>query len=300
VIRQTISDWSSEADIGITVRNVDASQIELRRVEGFCIGMRTLGDGRGVEDSTFTLNRIVNNRIGLDIWCATATAWNTSIRYYGGHFAHATGINATQDRFGVRFGNEAGAYSNHNRHVCDAPNFELRQAGSNIAIPFLNQTSGSAIIARNIRMEACSPLAARHTAGAQDCEYDIAWTNTYLVGIDYTATANRCGNAVINRHRAPASRLLRVLEAVPNLRAAAFRQSATEIGVEKLATLATSTTAATTLAGLCFNGLDGIAATARGLLGDVPPDVEVRERRAVDGHYAARAAWATAAVAAAF
>jgi len=46
----------------------------------------------------------------------------------------------------------------------------------------------------------------RYTAGAQDCEYDIAWTNTYLVGIDYTATANRCGNAVINRHRAPASR----------------------------------------------------------------------------------------------
>jgi hypothetical protein len=34
-------------------------------------------------------------------------------------------------------------------------------------------------------------------------------------------------------------------------------------------TLATSTTAATTLAGLCFNGLNGIAATARGLLLDV-------------------------------
>jgi hypothetical protein len=86
--------------------------------------------------------------------------------------------------------------------------------------------------------------------------------------MDYTSTADRAGNAVINRHRAPASRLLRVLEAVPNLRAAAFRQSATEIGVEKVATLATSTTAATTLAGLCFNGLDGIAATSRGLLLD--------------------------------
>lgn len=71
---------------------------------------------------------------------------------------------------------------------------------------------------------------------------------------------------MINRHRAPASRLLRVLEAVPNLRAAAFRQSATEIGVERLAMLATSTTAATTLAGLSFNGLDGITATARRLL----------------------------------
>ena len=170
VIRAVQSDWSSEADIGITARNIDASRIELRRVEGFCIGLRSLGDGRGVEDSTFTLGRIVNCKIGLDVWCATATAWNTSIRYYGGHFACATGVNAALDRFGVRFGNAPGAYSNHNRHVFDAPNFELRQAGSNLAIPFLNETNGSAIIARNMRMEACSPLAARHTAGAQDCD----------------------------------------------------------------------------------------------------------------------------------
>jgi hypothetical protein len=42
----------------------------------------------------------------------------------------------------------------------------------------------------------------------------------------------------------------------------------TEIGVEKPATPATSTTAATTLARLCCNGLDGIVATARGLLLD--------------------------------
>ena len=86
--------------------------------------------------------------------------------------------------------------------------------------------------------------------------------------MDYTATADRAGNAVHNRHRAPASRLLRLLEAVPNLRAVAFRQSATEVGVKRLTTLATSTTAATTLAGLCFDGLDGIATTARGLLLD--------------------------------
>jgi hypothetical protein len=55
---------------------------------------------------------------------------------------------------------------------------------------------------------------------------------------------------------------------VPNLRAAAFRQSVTEIGVEGLAAAATSTTAATTLAGLSFNGLDGITPTSRGLLLD--------------------------------
>ena len=43
-------------------------------VEGFTIGIRTLGDGRGFEDSTLVLGRIVNNRIGLDIRCATDTA----------------------------------------------------------------------------------------------------------------------------------------------------------------------------------------------------------------------------------
>ena len=37
---------------------------------------------------------------------------------------------------------------------------------------------------------------------------------------------------MINRHRAPASRLQRFLAGLPNTRAAAFRQSATEVGVE--------------------------------------------------------------------
>ena len=82
---------------------------------------------------------------------------------------------------------------NHNRQVSDALDFERRQARSNIAIPFLNQTSGSANIVRNMRREVSSSLVARHTAGAQDCDYAIAWTNTYLVGIDCTATAKHCG-----------------------------------------------------------------------------------------------------------
>ena len=64
------------------------------------------------------------------------------------------------------------------------------------------------------------------------------------------------------------SRLVPPLGAVPNVRAAAYRQSATEIGVEGLATIATSTTSGTTLAALAFNGLDRITSTSRGLLCD--------------------------------
>ena len=68
---------------------------------------------------------------------------------------------------------------------------------------------------------------ARHTGAAQDCEYEVTWANTCQVRIEYTATATRCGNAVYNRHRAPASRHLRLPGNVPNLRAAAFRQTGT-------------------------------------------------------------------------
>ena len=58
-------------------------------------------------------------------------------------------------------------------------------------------------------MEACSPIVARHAGAAQDREYEVAWANTYRVGIQYTPTATRCGNAVYNRHRTPMSRLTR-------------------------------------------------------------------------------------------
>jgi hypothetical protein len=267
VVRQIQSDWSTEGDIGIVARNLDSSLLDLRLVSGFTIGLRTLGDARGFEDTTLILGRILNNRFGLDVHCAQAGSWNTSIRYYGGHFALATGINPTMDRYGVRFSRGAAdAYNNHNRHVFDAPNFELRQLDPNLAIPFLNQTNGTAVIARGIRMEACSPIVAHHTAQATDCEYEVAWAQSYAVRMDYGPTATRAGNAVFNRHRAPASRLIRLLAGIPNLRAAAFRDSSTYIGVEGAVMIATSTTTDTTMAALSWNGLDGVTATGRGLL----------------------------------
>ena len=82
-------------------------------------------------------------------------------------------------------------------------------------------------VARGIRMEACSPVVAHHTVQATDCEYEIAWAQIYAVRMNYGPTATRAGNAVLNRHPAPASRLTRLLAGIPNLRAAAFRDSST-------------------------------------------------------------------------
>ncbi|MGK7865401.1 hypothetical protein [Falsiroseomonas sp. E2-1-a4] len=76
------------------------------------------------------------------------------------------------------------------------------------------------------------------------------------MSIDYTATATRCGNAVINRYRAPEVRFQRFLAGVPDTRAAAFRHSATGIGVEGLITSASAEGNGRALAG-------SVTATAR-------------------------------------
>lgn len=270
VLRATLSDWENEADIGLLLRNLDASQVEIRQVEGFTIGIRTQGVERGFEDSTLVLGRIVNNRIGLDVRAETAGAWNTSVRYYGGHFAIGSAVHPDKDRFGVRLSAAPGAYVAHNRHLFDGPGFELQAKDRPISgIPFLVEVNSRSVWARALRMEGCSPFVARHTAAAQDHVYEVAWASqAYLVDVDYTATATRVGAVVRASHQAAAFReASRDVAAVPNLRAARIRWSNTEWGFEKLACLSSNVSGTpVTLADFAFPALDGFGFTSNGVV----------------------------------
>ena len=270
VLRASITDWLDERDIGVVLRNLDSCVVELRQVEGFTIGIRTLGVERGVEDSDIYLGRIVNNGIGLDVRTQTAGAWNTSVRYYGGHFAHGQSVNVDRDRFGVRFSAEPGAYVAHNRHVFHGPAFELQSRDKPCTgIPFLMQVNSRAVMVYGMRMEGCDPFVARHTAGAQDHVYEVAWASQgYNVSIDYAATATRVGSVVRALHQAVGHReALRLVGDVPNLRAAAIRWSATETGFEKLAALSTNVSGGpTSLPQFTFAALDNYTLTDSGVL----------------------------------
>jgi hypothetical protein len=270
VLRASQADWNDENDIGLLLRNLDASVVEVREVTGFTIGLRTLGDGRGFEDTTLHLGRFVNNRIGLDVHTATAAAWNTSIRYYGGHFAVGSTVHTDKDRFGIRLSAAPGAYVAHNRHVFDGPNFELNAKDRPInGIPFLCEVNSRAVIARAIRMEGCSGFVARHTAGAQDHLYEVAWASQgYEVEIEHTADATRLGGAVRALHQAaPHLEAMREIAAVPNLRAAAIRWNASETGFEKLACLSSNVAGSPALLrDFCFPGLDAFGLNDRGVV----------------------------------
>ncbi|MDW8445358.1 MAG: phage tail fiber protein [Acetobacteraceae bacterium] len=269
VARSAISSWLDEREIGILVRNVDASLIHIAEAARFTIGVQTLGDRRGVEDSTFILGRIVDNRIGLDVRCSTAEGWNASVRYYGGHFAVSSSSWPALDRFGVRFSAAPGAYRLHNRHVFDAPNFELRQQGSNRAIPFLVEVDARSIIARDMRMEGCSPTVAVHEANATDCRYDVAWASqAYRLDVEYGATTTRSGAVLRTRHQAAAHvATTRLIANLPNLRAAAFRWQADALGFDQLACVSTAVAGSpSTLADFVFPGLGGYTLSARGVV----------------------------------
>lgn len=270
VLRATISDWLDERDIGILARNQDSSRLDFRQVEGFTIGIQTLGDERGFEDSELHFGRIVNNRIGLDVRTRTAAGWNTSVRYYGGHFAIASSVHPDKDRFGVRFSAEPGAYVAHNRHVFDGPAFELQSRDRPIdGIPFLIEVNSRAVIARNMRMEGTDAFVARHTAGAQDHLYEVAWASQgYEVSVDYAPGATRGGAVVRTFHQALAHReLTRPVALGDNLRAAAFRVNATDTGFERMAAIASNTPGgATTVAEFAYGGLPNYTLTDTGVV----------------------------------
>ncbi|WP_337876536.1 glycosyl hydrolase family 28-related protein [Elioraea sp.] len=269
VVRTTLSDWLDERDIGVVLRNIDASLVQIAEARNFTIGVRTLGDERGVEDTTVLLGRIVDNRIGLDIRAGTAAGWNASMRYDGGHFAVSGATWPAIDRFGVRLSAAPGAYRAHNRHVFDAPNFELRQQGGNVAIPFLCEVDSRAVIARDIRMEGCSPIVARHTAGAQDHLYDVAWASQgYLLDVEYAATATRAGAVLRTRHQSAAhAEATRLVGDVPNLRSAAFRWGAGQTGFAQLACVSANVSGSPSrIEDFAFPALSGYAPTDRGVV----------------------------------
>ena len=270
VLRATLSSWTDERDIGVLARNMDAGLLDVRQVEGFTIGLRTLGDAIGFEDSTVQLGRLVNNRIGLDVRTGSAAGWNNSIRYQGGHFANASGTHPTKDRFGVRFSCEPGAYPRHNAHLFFGPGFELQRQGTPgtvAAIPFLLEAGDErGIVARGIRMEACSPHVARHAGGANDCLYEVSYTGTYAftgTTVEYTSTATRAGGTVIPLHQATAAQgAPRLVAAAENVRARAFRlgltsSGETTVGFDQLGVLSGNPSGSpTTLSGFVFGGLD--------------------------------------------
>lgn len=274
VERATQSAWASETEIGIRFINADNCQVEITRSEKFTIGVQLFGGLRGCEDSRYHLGRLIDNKVGLDLYCDLAQSWANGNTFHGGHFANQSATNTSLDRFGVRLSFAVGAYNRHNANRFHGPSFELQRQGTPgtvTAIPFLIEADDARDLwATGIRMEECSPFVARHVGGAvggaRDCVYEVGYVGTYGysgAAVQYSGAAAQAGGAARVSHQAGGALASpRLIANVPDVRAAAFRYSATETGFEGLALMSRNPSGGpTTLTNLIFSGLSSLTLT---------------------------------------
>ena len=130
VQRDTQSDWTSDLNIGVKLFNIYASQVHLDDVRGFTINAMFLGETGGVAYNTVYLNWISNGKYGVDLYAGEA-GWVNENLFIGGRFAVSTGVNVTDNRYGVRITSDddaygAGYYYNNN-NVFIKPSFEMNK-----------------------------------------------------------------------------------------------------------------------------------------------------------------------------
>jgi hypothetical protein len=267
VVRTAQSGWTSEDDIGVLIRTPNDCSVEVAEAAGFTIGVRLLSEGATASGTTLTLGRIANNRIGLDLRSGNSAGGISGLRVLGGRFAIAGSVNPAIERYGVRISAAAGANRVPTGLVFDAPFFSLA-GGSAAGIPFLVETDGRALAARDIRIAGTGAVVARHTGAAEDHLYDVAAaTDIGPLAVEFATGAGGRAGAVVTARQAgtPSLALSRPVATVASLRAAAYRWSATQTGFDQLACIDGTAPPPATLAEAARPGLDGYTLGTRGV-----------------------------------
>lgn len=108
VVRDPVSDWTDETQIGLLLRCVQNIDGDIAEAQGFTIPVRLTGeyDGTTAADcvhNKIALGRLWNGRYLLDLYSdspAQAGAVNNN-RFLGGDFTAQTGVNDTTDRYAI-------------------------------------------------------------------------------------------------------------------------------------------------------------------------------------------------------
>lgn len=121
------TDWPTPTVIGVELVNPYWSDIELRDVNGFTVGVKVTGKtAQGASYNTFRLGKLGSNRVHIEL-DATTGGWVNENKFFGGGFTNATSDPAL-DRIGVRINSSDGSYYN-NANVFYGPSFEIKGNG---------------------------------------------------------------------------------------------------------------------------------------------------------------------------
>jgi hypothetical protein len=137
VRRYTITNWSSESDAGVVLRNFYASTFEIVQADNFTVGLTCIGDSNnGFSYNHVMLGTILDNKICIDLTNDTG-GWCNENDFYGGRFTVSSTTNMSLMRYGVRVTSRATSKYYNNANVFHKPSFELKgqtTAGSRCAL----------------------------------------------------------------------------------------------------------------------------------------------------------------------
>lgn len=132
VISATTSNWLDLDYIGVQLYAHRFCDIQIEFVRGFHTGVQCRGDGSGWAYNNVRLGYVVNNKYGINLHSVGGSSGFVNENLFiGGEFQIGSGINDSEDAWGVLFSTEGGSpYLNHNRNVFLKPSFEMGNAVS--------------------------------------------------------------------------------------------------------------------------------------------------------------------------
>ena len=142
VVRNTHSDWSNSADVGLLIQSICESRIFIKRASYFYSGFIASAGGYAFGYNTVTLGAIRGCKYGAEIKAPTGSVFANQCLWLGGEFATGTGEGVSNSAcYGWRIndGTAAGIQS----HTFLGQSYELSQslAGAEDAIPVLISTA---------------------------------------------------------------------------------------------------------------------------------------------------------------
>lgn len=136
VVRSTQSDWTSEDSIGIKIINANNCDIEIVQSDKHTIGVQFMGSADGFAYNEVTLQRLYDNKIGVDL-TNELTGWCNENNFYGGRITTLSTTQTGLSRYGLRITSKDLSYLNNNNNVFQKPSFELKVPTVGEAVPIL-------------------------------------------------------------------------------------------------------------------------------------------------------------------
>ena len=205
VRRNTLADWTNEANIGVRCLNLIACNTEIFRSERFTLGLLVEGNDWGNGYNKYHLGTLQDNKVALKLLTAETSltqGYCNENNFYGGRLTNFTGGNDSLDRWGVVMDSTRVTKSEPNSNRFWGTCFELNASGASGVCRPIHINYGLYNRFVHVRDE-------NNDAPFMECENNAEWNRAETTNSSVSAVRNdgdHANNFVMPERRFPLQR----------------------------------------------------------------------------------------------